>query len=135
LAPPKILFAEAHADTSELYAVWFTQHDFVVSVCAVGVGDVEQRRAADMPDVVVAELMIPGGGPHLIERLRTLARTADAGDRGAYDANRAVAPAAGARGGSRRVCVEAVRRDAAGQRHRGREPRAPTAEAGRRRGP
>jgi DNA-binding response OmpR family regulator len=68
---------EEHADTSDLYAIWFTQHDFVVSV-ARSAAQALAKGAADRPDVVVAELMIPGGGLHLIERLRTLPATADA---------------------------------------------------------
>ena len=68
---------EAHADTSDLYSIWFTQHDFVVSV-ARSAAEALAKGAADKPDVVVVELMIPDGGPHVIERLRTLPATADA---------------------------------------------------------
>jgi DNA-binding response OmpR family regulator len=74
---PRVLLADAHADTRELYAVWLTQRGFVVSTAA-SAHQVAALASTESPDVIVTELMLPGGGPALVRSLRTHAATADA---------------------------------------------------------
>ena len=75
--PPRVLLADAHADTRELYTVWLTQRGFLVST-ACSASEALAAAAAEAPDVIVSELMLPGGGPGLVERLRADSATADA---------------------------------------------------------
>ena len=74
--PPSVLLIEAHADTRELYDLWLTQRDFTVTATASG----EAALAAvttQAPDVVVVELMVPGGGLPLVRALRATAGCQD----------------------------------------------------------
>ena len=75
--PPRVLLADAHADTRDLYSVWLTQRGFSVSAVA-SANEVLTFAAAEAPDVIVTELMLPGGGPSLVQRLRAEPATADA---------------------------------------------------------
>lgn len=75
--PPRVLLADAHADTREFYAVWLTQRGFRVSA-ASSASEALELATAESPDVIVAELMLPGGGPELVRRLRANPATADA---------------------------------------------------------
>lgn len=75
--PPRVLIADAHADTRELYAVWLTQRGFSVRAAA-SASDVLALAAAEAPDVIVTELMLPGGGAAFVERLRADPATGDA---------------------------------------------------------
>ena len=72
-----MLLVEAHADTRDLYAVWLRQRGYHVAV-AGSAADAVEAAGADRPGVVVVELMLPGGGPALIRRLRAEPATADA---------------------------------------------------------
>jgi DNA-binding response OmpR family regulator len=74
---PRVLLADAHPDTRELYAVWLTQRGFVVSTAA-SAGEISAVASTEPPDVIVTELMLPGGGPALVRSLRAHATTADA---------------------------------------------------------
>ena len=73
----RVLLVEDHADTRDLYAEWLGAGDYRVSVTG-SAADAIVLAATDAPDVVVAELMMPGGGPSLIRALRAHPTTADA---------------------------------------------------------
>lgn len=72
-----VLLVEAHADTRDLYAMWLRERDYHVGVAGSAADAVSAARA-DQPDVVVVELMLPGGGPALVRRLRAEPATAAA---------------------------------------------------------
>jgi DNA-binding response OmpR family regulator len=72
-----VLLVEAHADTRELYAIWLRQRDYHVSVAGSAADAVAVARAG-APEVVVVELVLPGGGPALIRSLRAEPATAEA---------------------------------------------------------
>jgi CheY-like chemotaxis protein len=72
-----VLLVEAHADTCELYAFWLLMRDFRVAVASSAAHALTVARA-EAPDIVVVELMVPGGGPSLIRALRHQPATADA---------------------------------------------------------
>jgi CheY-like chemotaxis protein len=65
-----VLLIEEHQDTCELYSMWLTQCGFVVEV-AVSAPDALVSACAAAPDVVVVELMVPGGGVSFVRALRT----------------------------------------------------------------
>ena len=74
---PAVLLAEAHEDSRELYALWLSQRGFRVrGVATADALAAEVRR--DVPDVVVLELMLPGGGLHVLRALRQTPATAGA---------------------------------------------------------
>ncbi len=66
---PRVLLVESHADTRELYGLWLTECGFDVTVAGSAEDALAAARAAG-PDVVVAELMVPGGGVAMVEALR-----------------------------------------------------------------
>jgi DNA-binding response OmpR family regulator len=72
-AQPRVLLIEEHEDTCELYSMWLTQCGFVVDVAPSAPAAFAAVRAAP-PDIVVVELMVPGGGVALVRALRDLPR-------------------------------------------------------------
>lgn len=68
-APPRVLLIDEHQDTCELYSLWLTQCGFVVDVAASAAAALASARAV-APDVVVFELMVPGGGVPFVQALR-----------------------------------------------------------------
>jgi DNA-binding response OmpR family regulator len=68
-AGPRVLLIEEHEDTCELYSMWLTQCGFVVDVAASATDALASVRAA-APDIVVLELMVPGGGVSFVRALR-----------------------------------------------------------------
>jgi DNA-binding response OmpR family regulator len=72
-----VLLVEAHADTRDLYALWLRDRDFRVEAAA-SADDALAVGGREAPDIVVTELMLPGGGPSLIRALRAQPATADA---------------------------------------------------------
>jgi CheY-like chemotaxis protein len=75
--PPRVLLADAHDDTRDLYRVWLTQHGFLVKVAASG-DDALAQAHSEPPDVIVTEMMLPDGGPAFVQRLRADPATSDA---------------------------------------------------------
>ena len=73
---PRVLLADAHGDTRALYETWLLQHGFGVIQAATADETLEQAHT-HAPDVIVTELMLPGGGPHVLDRLRADAATRD----------------------------------------------------------
>ncbi|MEO5821728.1 MAG: response regulator [Vicinamibacteraceae bacterium] len=69
--PPRVLLIEEHADTCELYSMWLTQCGFIVEVAGTAMAGLASARAA-VPDVVVVELMVPGGGVSLLHEIRAV---------------------------------------------------------------
>jgi DNA-binding response OmpR family regulator len=68
-AAPRVLLVEAHADTRELYSLWLTQCGFQVTLADTADAALAAARS-DAPDVVVTELMVPGGGVSMVRALR-----------------------------------------------------------------
>jgi two-component system alkaline phosphatase synthesis response regulator PhoP len=66
---PRVLLVEAHPDTWELYGLWLTESGFHVTV-AGSAEDALTAARSDHPDVVVAELMVPGGGVPMVQAMR-----------------------------------------------------------------
>jgi two-component system OmpR family response regulator len=69
-----VLLADADADTRILYELWLTQHGFDVRIAAsadAAFATVRHWR----PDIVVTELMLPGGGLGLLNRFLTCEQT------------------------------------------------------------
>jgi CheY-like chemotaxis protein len=73
---PRVLLADAHGDTRALYETWLVQRGFSVVGAASG-DETVQLAQAHAPDIIVTELMLPGGGTHVLNRLRADAGTAD----------------------------------------------------------
>ena len=69
--PPSVLLIEAHEDTRELYHLWLTQREFTVTGTASSDAALAAVRS-HVPDVIVAELMVPGGGVSLVRALRAM---------------------------------------------------------------
>jgi DNA-binding response OmpR family regulator len=67
--PPSVLLIEAYEDTRELYHLWLTQRDFTVTGTASSDAALAAVRC-HVPDIIVAELMVPGGGVPLVRALR-----------------------------------------------------------------
>jgi DNA-binding response OmpR family regulator len=74
---PTVLLVEAHADTRALYEIWLVMHGFGVVACDSALDALTCVRS-EGPDVIVIELMMPGGGPKLIAELRATPEGADA---------------------------------------------------------
>jgi two-component system chemotaxis response regulator CheY len=74
---PRVLLADAHGDTRALYETWLVQRGFSV-IHAASADDMLQRVRGAAPDVIVTELMLPGGGTHVIDQLRADPVTRDA---------------------------------------------------------
>jgi DNA-binding response OmpR family regulator len=73
-SPFRVLLADADADTRILYELWLTQHGFDVRIAAsadAAFATVRHWR----PDIVVTELMLPGGGLGLLNRFLTCEQT------------------------------------------------------------
>jgi DNA-binding response OmpR family regulator len=75
--PPRVLLIEEHADTRELYELWLTQRAFAVTATATGSAALAAARA-QVPHVIVVELMVPDGGVPLVRALRAEAGCRDA---------------------------------------------------------
>jgi CheY-like chemotaxis protein len=73
---PRVLLADAHDDTRALYDMWLSQRGFSV-IHAASADDLLAQSHLHSPDVVVLELMLPGGGPETVSRLRADPVTAD----------------------------------------------------------
>jgi DNA-binding response OmpR family regulator len=74
--PPSVLLIEPHADTRELYHLWLSQRDFAATAAASGEAALAAVRTL-VPDVIVVELMAPGGGIPLVRALRATAACRD----------------------------------------------------------
>jgi CheY-like chemotaxis protein len=74
---PRVLLADGHRDTCDMYAVWLTQRGFLVSAAA-SASEIEALAGIEPVDVIVTELILPGGGTPMLRALRANPATADA---------------------------------------------------------
>jgi DNA-binding response OmpR family regulator len=74
---PTVLLVEAHDDTRAAYEIWLALHGFQVVACDSAIDALACVRS-EAPDVIVTELVMPGGGPRLVAQLRSTPEGADA---------------------------------------------------------